>query len=161
MIATFNRVRDDKLPKLDGILPVILFVFTSRFTSFVSNPNDEGKLLTRLFEPSPKKVRLVSDPRDDGMDPTRPDDTIDILVTTPFTASHVTPLHRDGLALHTPGEAVPPTHFQLDVDADDIAAATSHITVSTDITLKGDGVGFEDDADGNSYSDDDGKYKDY
>ena len=93
-------------------------------------------------------MRLVSNPRDDGIDPTRFVDCITIFVTKPFTALHVTPAQGDGLVLHTPGEATPLTHFQLDVDADDIAAATSHITVSTDITLKGDGVGLDDDADG-------------
>ena len=123
-------MRDVNPPILAGILPVILFVFNSRFTNFVNNPKVEGRLPPRLFEVICKNVRLVNDPRDEGMVPVRLWDCMTIFVTAPFTASHVTPVQGDGLLLHTPGDATPFTHFQLDVAVDDMAAATSHITVS-------------------------------
>ena len=135
MIAKFNRVSIDKPPTLDGRLPVILFELISRFTNRVSNPSDDGILPVRLFEVKSKYVRLVNAPRDDGMDPIRPAAFTLIIVTTPFTVLHVIPLQGDGLVLHTPGDVILFTHFQLVVDDDEIAAAKSHIMISILIEL--------------------------
>ena len=95
-----TTVKDDKDPKLDGIVPPRLFPFTSNRLRDVRLPRDNGKLPDRLFLPI-------------AIDVTRPP----VLHVTP-TQAHADP--AEGLFPVHSHEVLPPANAF-------VAAAKSHM----------------------------------